>query len=130
MMSKDSGDDPQDTFIASTAEMLRTSCGQIADVCSPLVVMFAHQLIQAQPNNQSLDFLGSLDREEADREKEAMILQSQSKPIPALHPVEQLGQNLCGGLYLNTTTHTGACKDSHLFQHHNCTFQLSCQQYN
>lgn len=100
MMSKDSGDDPQDTFIVSAAEMLRTSCGQIADVCSPLVVMFAHQLIQAQPNNQSLDFLGSLDREEADREKEAMILQSQSKPISALHPVEQLGQNLCGGLYL------------------------------
>ena len=34
VMSEDSGDDSQDTFIA--AEMLRTSCGQIADVCSPL----------------------------------------------------------------------------------------------
>ena len=90
-MSEDSGDDSQDTFIA--AEMLRASCGQIADVCSSLVVMSAHQLIQAQLNNQSLDFLGSLDREEADSEQEAMILQSQSKPISALHPVEQLGQN-------------------------------------
>lgn len=129
-MSGDIGDDSQDTFIASAAEMFRTSCGQIADVCSPLVVMSANQLIQAQLNNQSLDFLGSLDREEADREKETMILQSQSKPISPLHLAEQLGQNLCSGLYLNTTTHTGACKDSHLFQPHNCTFQLSCHQYN
>ena len=45
--------------------------------------MSAHQLIQAQLNNHSLDFLGLLDCEEADSEKEAMILQLQSKPISA-----------------------------------------------
>ena len=31
VMSEDSGDDSQDTFIASAAEMLRKSCDQIAD---------------------------------------------------------------------------------------------------
>ena len=30
-MSEDSGDDSQDTFIASAAEMLRKSCDRIAD---------------------------------------------------------------------------------------------------
>ena len=31
VMSEDSGDDSQDTFIASAAEMLRKLCDQIAD---------------------------------------------------------------------------------------------------